>query len=100
MLTAHAVTRAATSIAFIGRSRNLRKNRPQSMDETQVLSPNVCFSPDSYLVYGIRRDSLRRSACHAPRRRSIQYSLNSAAILDHPPEPVIGPRDKRGPGGG
>ena len=27
------------------------------MDETQGQSPKVCFSPDSYLVYGIRRDS-------------------------------------------
>jgi hypothetical protein len=27
------------------------------MDETQRKSPKICFSADSYLVYGIRRDS-------------------------------------------
>jgi nuclear transport factor 2 (NTF2) superfamily protein len=27
------------------------------MDETQRKSPKVCFSEDSYLIYGIRRDS-------------------------------------------
>jgi hypothetical protein len=27
------------------------------MDETQRKSPKVCFSKDSYLIYGIRRDS-------------------------------------------
>jgi hypothetical protein len=27
------------------------------MDETQRKSPRICFSEDSYLIYGIRRDS-------------------------------------------
>jgi hypothetical protein len=27
------------------------------MDETQIKSPRICFSADSYLIYGIRRDS-------------------------------------------
>jgi hypothetical protein len=36
------------------------QNRRQSMNETRVKSPKVCFSADSYLVYGIRRDS----RCH------------------------------------
>jgi hypothetical protein len=57
MLTAHAATRTATSILIIAGSENRLKNRPQSMDETQARSPKFCFSPDSSLVYGIRRDS-------------------------------------------
>jgi hypothetical protein len=27
------------------------------MDETRLKSPKICFCEDSYLVYGIRRDS-------------------------------------------
>jgi hypothetical protein len=34
------------------------QNRPRSMNETRAKSPKVCFSADSYLVYGIRRDSV------------------------------------------
>ena len=33
------------------------KNRLESMDETRRQSPKVCFSRDSSLVYGFRRDS-------------------------------------------
>ena len=41
------------------------QNRPRSMNETQVKSPKVCFSADSYLVYGIWRDSRRRVSAMA-----------------------------------
>lgn len=48
---------------FVHRGLQIRlkhrlKNRTQSMNETQVPSPKVCFWRDSYLVYRIRRDSL------------------------------------------
>src|ERR1700728_347871 len=60
-LTAQAVERQATSILVIGGSKNRRKkNRAQSMNEPRAKSPKVCFFRDSYLVYGIRRDS----GCH------------------------------------
>jgi len=49
--------RAMISILFIAGSKNRRKNRPQSMSETQARSPKVCFFRDSPLVYGKRRDS-------------------------------------------
>jgi hypothetical protein len=58
MLSAQAVTKTATSNLFIAGSNKAGKNRPQSMNETQLKSPKLCFSADSYLVYGIRRDSL------------------------------------------
>ena len=41
------------------------KNRQRSMNETQVMSPNVCFFADSYLVYERRRDSRFRH-CEEP----------------------------------
>jgi hypothetical protein len=56
MLTAQAVSRAATSIAFIGSS----KNRIWSLNESQAESPKVCFFRDSYLVYGWRVRFSRR----------------------------------------
>jgi hypothetical protein len=52
-LTMQAVKRATTSILYIAGS----ENRQRSMNETRVGSPKVCFSRDSSLVYGMRRDS-------------------------------------------
>jgi hypothetical protein len=71
-LTAHAVTKAATSNLFIAGSNKAGKNRVQSMDESQVKSPKLCFSADSYLVYGIRRDS------------RVPLSLSCRAQAGHP----------------
>jgi hypothetical protein len=67
-LTAQAVRRTATSILLIAGSKDhlwnraacrmsRLKNRLRSMAETRLKSPKICFSADSYLVYGIRRDS-------------------------------------------
>jgi len=82
--------RHATLIAQAAKSTKKRalciavsENRPQSMNETQVRSPKVCFSRDSYLVYGIRRDSRRHLSVMAGHSRSE----NGVA------EPVIGTRD-------
>jgi hypothetical protein len=63
MLTAQAVNRATISILYIAGS----KNRGRSMNETHIKSPKVCFSADSYLVYGKRRDSrMSLRPAHAP----------------------------------
>ena len=43
-MTTNAVKRAAASILVIAGSKRLKKNRPQSMDETQRKSPKVCFA--------------------------------------------------------
>jgi len=49
-LTAKAVKRQATSILVIaGSEKPLKRNRPQSMNETQAKSPKVCFSVPKYV---------------------------------------------------
>jgi hypothetical protein len=66
------------------------QNRPRSMNETRVKSPKVCFSADSYLVYGSRRDSRRRHVsvgrgivlCPIAERWTVGWAERSEAHAD------------------
>jgi len=54
---------------------------------------HISFTESGAILCAVQLVMLREggaSSIHWIRRR----------LLDHPPEPVIGPRDKRGPGGG
>jgi hypothetical protein len=64
------------------------QNRPRSMTETRVKSPKVCFSADSYLVYGIRRDSRRRFSVMAESLRSSRRRPHRQRQVDRAALPV------------
>jgi hypothetical protein len=64
------------------------QNRPRSMTETRVKSPKVCFLADSYLVYGIRRDSRRRFAVMAESLRSSERRPRRHRQVDRAALPV------------
>jgi hypothetical protein len=78
-LTKQAVIKAATSTLTMtgpkNRPKSRPKNRPWSMNETQPGSPKLCFSADSYLVYGIWGDSQELVAVGDPISSVAQFTL-------------------------
>ena len=81
--------RTATSNLFIAGSHKGRKESPAKHERDSAQESKLCFSADSYLVYGIRRDSPSTLTVMAGLVPAI-HAFRFAAIKD------MGARDGRG----